>query len=43
MILHCYTTTSFAKKSGDHDAESLLVLMPFMSHAVSFVSVMSLM
>jgi hypothetical protein len=43
MIVHCYTTTSFPKKSGDGDVESLLFLTPFMPHVVSFVSVMSLM
>jgi hypothetical protein len=43
MTPHCYTTTSSAKKGGDGDAESLLDLMPFMTHAVSFISVMSLM
>jgi hypothetical protein len=43
MVVHCYTTTSFAKKSGDDDAESLLFLTPFMPPAISFVSVMSLM
>jgi hypothetical protein len=43
MVVHCYTTTSFAKKSGDDDAESLLFLTPFMPPAISFISVMSLM
>jgi hypothetical protein len=43
MFLHCYTTTSFLKKSDDGDVESLLVLMPFMPPAVSFISIMSLM
>jgi hypothetical protein len=43
MVLYCYTTTSFAKKSGDGDAKSLLFLTPFMPPATSFVSVMSLM
>jgi hypothetical protein len=35
MTLHCYTTTSSAKKSGDGDAESLLDLTHFLSPAVS--------
>jgi hypothetical protein len=43
MVVHCYTTTSFAKKSGDGDVEYLLFLTLFMPHAVSFVSVMSFM
>jgi hypothetical protein len=43
MVLHCYTTTSFVKKSDNGDAESLLVLMPFMPSVVSFISVMPLM
>jgi hypothetical protein len=43
MVVHYYTTTSFAKKSGDGDAESLLFLTYFMPPVVSFVSVMSLM
>jgi hypothetical protein len=43
MTLHCYTTTSSAKKGGDGNAESLLDLMPFIPPAVSFVSAMSLM
>jgi hypothetical protein len=43
MVLHCYNTTFFVKKSDDGDAESLLALMPFMPPAVSFISVMSLM
>jgi hypothetical protein len=42
MALHCYTTNSFVKKSGDGDAESLLFLMSFMPPVVSFVSIMSL-
>jgi hypothetical protein len=32
MIVHCYTTTSSAKKNSAGDAESLLVLTPFMLH-----------
>jgi hypothetical protein len=36
--LHCYTTNSFAKKSGDGDAESLLSLMSFMPPAIFFFS-----
>jgi hypothetical protein len=43
MVVHCYTTTSFAKKSGDGDVESLLFLTLFMPPVVSFISVMSLM
>jgi hypothetical protein len=43
MVLHCYTTTSSVKKSGDGDAESLLALMCFMPPIISFVSVTSLM
>jgi hypothetical protein len=43
VVLHCYSTTSFAKKHGDGDAESLLFLTLFMPPAVSFVSIMSLM
>jgi hypothetical protein len=43
MVVHCYTTTSFVKKSGDGNAESLLFLTPFIPLAVSFVFVMSLM
>jgi hypothetical protein len=43
MVVHCYTTTSFAKKSEDGDAELLLFLTPFIPPAVSFVSVISLM
>jgi hypothetical protein len=42
MVLHCYTTTSFVKKSVDGDAESLLFLTLFMPPTISFVSVMSL-
>jgi hypothetical protein len=42
-VLHCNTTTSFVKKSGDGDAESLLALMPFMPPVIFFVSIMSLM
>jgi hypothetical protein len=42
-IVHCYTTNSFAKKSGDGDAKSLQFLTSFMSPAVSSVYVMSLM
>jgi hypothetical protein len=30
MIVHCYTTTSSAKKNSVGDAESLLALTPFM-------------
>jgi hypothetical protein len=30
MIVHCYTTTSSAKKNSADDAESLLILTPFM-------------
>jgi hypothetical protein len=30
MIVHCYTTTSSAKKNNADDAESLLVLTHFM-------------
>jgi hypothetical protein len=30
MIVHCYTITSSAKKNSAGDAESLLVLTPFM-------------
>jgi hypothetical protein len=30
MIVHCYTTTSSAKKNSASDAESLLALTPFM-------------
>jgi hypothetical protein len=41
MTLHCYTTTSSAKKGDDGDVESLLDLMPFMPHAISFDFVMS--
>jgi hypothetical protein len=43
MVLHFHTTTSFAKKSGDGDVESLLFFTPFMPHAISFISVMCLM
>jgi hypothetical protein len=43
MVVHCYTTTYFVKKSGDSDVESLLFLTLFMPPAVSFVSVMFLM
>jgi hypothetical protein len=43
MVVHSYTTNSFAKKSGDGDVESLLFLSPFMPPAVSSISVMSLM
>jgi hypothetical protein len=43
MVVHCYTTTSFVKKSGDGDAKLLQFLTPFMPPAVSFVSIMSLM
>jgi hypothetical protein len=43
MVVHCYTTISFAKKSGDGDAEPLLFFTPFMPPIVSFVSVMTLM
>jgi hypothetical protein len=43
MVVHCYTTNSFVKKSGDVDAKSLIFFTPFMSPAVSFVSIMSLM
>jgi hypothetical protein len=30
MIVHCYTTTSSVKKNSAGDAESLLILTPFM-------------
>jgi hypothetical protein len=43
MVLHCYSITSLVHRSGGSDAESLLFLIPFMSSAISFVSVMSLM
>jgi hypothetical protein len=43
IVVYCYTTTSFVKKSGDGDAESLQFLTPFMPHAVYFVSVIFLM
>jgi hypothetical protein len=43
MVVHCYTITSFVKKSGDGDVESLLFLTLFMPPANFFVSVMSLM
>jgi hypothetical protein len=39
MLLHCYSTTSFMQRSGDSDAESLLVLSSFMPLATYFVSV----
>jgi hypothetical protein len=42
MALHCCTTNSFVKKSGDGDVESLLFLMLFMLPTTSFVSAMSL-
>jgi hypothetical protein len=41
-VVHCYTKNSFAKKSGDDDAESLQFLTPFMPPIVSSISVMSL-
>jgi hypothetical protein len=43
MVLHCYSLTSLMQRSGDGDAEPLLFLMPFMPHAVYFISVISLM
>jgi hypothetical protein len=42
-VVHCYTTNSSVKKSGDGDAESLQFLTPFMPLVVSSVSIMSLM
>jgi hypothetical protein len=42
MVLHCYSTTSIVQRSGDSDAESLLVLTPFMSPIAYFIFVMSL-
>jgi hypothetical protein len=42
MVVHCYTTTSFIKKNGDGDAESLLSITPFMPPTTSFVFVMFL-
>jgi hypothetical protein len=42
-VVHCYTTNSFIKKSGDGDAESLQFLTPFMPPVVSSASVMSFM
>jgi hypothetical protein len=41
-FLHCYSTTSFVQRSGDGEAESLLVLTPFMPPACYFVFVMPL-
>jgi hypothetical protein len=34
MIVHCYTTTSSAKKNSVDDAKSLLILTPFMLSVV---------
>jgi hypothetical protein len=42
MVVHCYTITSFIKKNGDGDAESLLSITPFMPPTTSFVFVMFL-
>jgi hypothetical protein len=43
VVLHCYSTTSFVQRSGDGDAESLLVLTPIMPPpAAYFISVISL-
>jgi hypothetical protein len=43
MVTHCYSLTSLVQRSGDDDVEPSLFFMPFMPHAVSFVSVISLM
>jgi hypothetical protein len=43
MIVHCYTTTSSAKKNSASDAESLPALIPFMLPVVFYVSVRYLM
>jgi hypothetical protein len=42
-VVHCYTTNSSVKKSGDDDVELLQFLTPFMPPTVFSISVMSLM